>query len=458
MNGAEAIAKIMWARSIAVVGASSHPDKWGYKTLETIVNGGYSGRIYPINPKGGQILGLPMYRSIADVPGELDLVILVIPVEAVPEALRQAAGKGVKVVVVTTAGYREGGHHEREAELKRLAVELDLRVLGPNLQGFIYVPNQLSAMFWPYVRMLGPLGLISHSGSVSAALAEWAVDDGLGISGLVNMGNQMDLCDADVLRFYRQDENTRAVALYAEGIRGDGRAFIHAASELAHEKPFVVLKGGHSTVGQRSVASHTGALAGSHQIFAAACRQNGVLVADDLESLYNMGKALATMRPTLGRRVLVVTTSGGGATLAADEAERQGLEIPPLPSELVEDLRQLDLLFNATLSNPLDLVGVIADHFERSILAADRYDVADSYLIVFADPVPGSTEMVKRLWTSTKRNLAVAYFGGGVQEKTSRLELLAAGVPVFHSSERAVQGIAANVRATELRQRDASGE
>ena len=117
--------------------------------------------------------------------------------------------------------------------------------------------------------------------------------------------------------------------MYAEGIRGDGRAFIHAASELAHEKPFVVLKGGHSTVGQRSVASHTGALAGSHQIFAAACRQNGVLVADDLESLYNIGKALATMRPTLGRRVLVVTTSGGGATLAADEAERQGLEIPP---------------------------------------------------------------------------------------------------------------------------------
>jgi acyl-CoA synthetase (NDP forming) len=457
MNGAEAIAKIMWARSVAVVGASNHPDKWGYKTVETIVNGGYDGQLYPINPKGGQILGLPMYRSIADIPGELDLVILVIPVEAVPDAMRQAAAKGVKAVVVTTAGYREGGHHEREAELKRLADELGVRVLGPNLQGFIYAPNHFSAMFWPFVRLVGPLGLISHSGSVSAALAEWSVADGLGISGLVNMGNQMDLRDADVLRFYQQDENTRAVALYAEGIRGDGREFIRAASQLAREKPVVVLKGGHSSAGQRSVASHTGALAGSYQIFAAACRQNGILVANDLESLYNMGKAVATMRPTMGRRILIVTTSGGGATLAADEAERQGLEIPPLPAELVEDLRQLNLLFNATLSNPLDLAGVSADHFERSILAADRYDVADTYLMVFADPVPGSTEMVKRLWASTKRNLAVAYFGGGLQEKTSGFELLAAGIPVFHSSERAVQGIGAIVRATELRQRNAAG-
>jgi acyl-CoA synthetase (NDP forming) len=262
----------------------------------------------------------------------------------------------------------------------------------------------------------------------------------------------MDLSDADVLRFYCQDEATKAVALYVEGVR-NGRTFIEAASELASVKPVVALKGGHSAAGQRSVASHTGAMAGSHQVFTAACRQNGVLVANDLESLFNMGKALATMRPTLGRRILVVTSSGGGATLAVDEAERQGLEIPPLPAGLVQELGQLDLHFNATLSNPLDLAGVTAEHFERAILTADRFDLADHFLIVFADPVANSTETVERLWASTSRNLAVAYFGGGLVEKTSRLELQAAGIPVFRSPERAVQGIAANVRATELRKR-----
>lgn len=452
MQGEEAIATILKARSIAVVGASSHPEKWSYKTLESIVNGGYTGRIYPVNPKGGEILGLPVYRSLQEIPGEVELATLIIPVEAVTDALYQAAEKGVKTVVVTTAGYREGGHYEREVELKALAHELGLRILGPNLQGFIYTPNQLSAMFWPTVRMNGPLGIISHSGSVSAALAEWAVEDGVGISGLVNMGNQMDLCDADVLRFYCQDENTRAVALYAEGVR-DGRAFIQAASELARHKPLVVLKGGQSAAGQRSVASHTGSLAGSHRIFTSACRQYGVQTAGDLESLFNMGKALATMRLTPGKRILVITSSGGGATLAVDEAERQGLVIPPLPPELVQELRGLNLHFNANLSNPLDLAGVTIEHFERAVMAADRYDVADTYLLVFADPIPGSTEAVKRLWSKTGRNLAVAYFGGGEIERTSRLEMQAAGIPVFRSSERAVQGIGAAVRAGEDRGR-----
>jgi acyl-CoA synthetase (NDP forming) len=455
MEGDVAIATILSARSIAVVGASSNPEKWGFKTLESIVNGGYDGKIYPINPKGGQILGLPVYASITEVPGDLDLVTVIVSVEAVPDTLRQSAAKGVKTVVITTAGYREGGHAEREAALKQLAGELGLRVLGPNLQGFIYTPNQLSAMFWPTVRMIGPLGLISHSGSVSAALAEWAVDDGLGISGLVNMGNQMDLCDADVLRFFCNDEHTRAVAMYVEGVR-NGRAFIHAAAEAARRKPVVVLKGGHSAAGQRSVASHTGSLAGSHQVFSAACRQYGVLMADDLESLFNTGKALSVMRRPRGRRVMVVTSSGGGATLAVDEAEGQGLEIPGLPDELVQELRMLDLHFNVTLANPLDLAGVTAEHFEQTILKADQFDVADTYLIVFADPVIDSTETVKRLWASTNRNLVVAYFGGGATEKTSRLEMQRMGIPVFRSSERAMQGIAAMVHYAEYQQRSQS--
>jgi acyl-CoA synthetase (NDP forming) len=446
-----ALDQICNARSVAVVGASNDPGKFGYSLLDTLQRGGYDGEIYPINPKAERIQGLRAYASIRDVPGHLDLALVVIPAPQVPQVLCEAAEKGIQRAVIYSAGYRELGHPERETELKAIAQKHGLHFLGPNIQGIIYVPNKLSAMFWPAITTQGPLAVVTQSGSVTAGLVEWAVNDGLGISAAVNLGNQVDLCDSDVLEYLGQDRHTQAIALYLEGVK-DGRRFMDTVSRVAQNKPVVLLKAGRTDGGRRSAASHTGSLAGSDEAFTAACRQFGAVRADDMESLYDAAKALATIRDIRGRRVCIVSSSGGGNTLAADEADRQGLVIPPLPPACVEKLAEIGLPPNAHLTNPLDLGGVKAAHYEQAVILADQFDVADVYLLAFCDPVPGSTELTQRLASRIHAKVVATYFGGGEIEKVSRVEIQAAGIPVFPSPERAMRGIAAAVWAAERRQ------
>ena len=443
-HSVEALSQILNARSVAVVGASNNPGKWGYALLDTIRRSGYDGELYPINPKQNLVQGIPAYPSISNVPGPVELAVIVIPAPHVPGVLEEAAASGVKVAAILSAGFRESGRPDREAELEQVARECGLRILGPNIQGFSYLPNRLCAMFWPAMTTQGPLAVIAQSGSVTAALAEWAAEEGVGISAAVNLGNQVDLCESDLLEFFAQDAHTQAVALHVEAVK-DGRRFLDVARHVAPTKPVAVLKSGRTEGGRRSAVSHTGSLAGHDEVFGAACRQSGLVRTDDLQELYDAAKALATMREPQGNRLLVVSTSGGGATLAADEAERRGLALPPLPAPLIEELQRLDPPPNASLSNPLDLPSLSASLFERTITLADRYDVADTCLISFGDPVPGSAEAVQRLAGQIGANLAVAYFGGGEVERTSRVKLHRAGIPVYPTPGRAVRAIAATV-------------
>jgi acyl-CoA synthetase (NDP forming) len=446
-SASAALDHIFHARSVAVVGASSNPTKFGYMTLETLVRAGYDGAIYPVNPSVERHHGLRVYPSVADIPGEIDLAVVIVAAPDVPGILREAAAKGAKGAVILSAGFRESGFPEREAELAAASRETGLRFLGPNIQGINYVPNRLCAMFFPVITKQGPIAVISQSGTVTAALSEWAEDEGLGISAAVNLGNQVDMCEADVLDYFAQDDCTQAIALYLEGIK-DGARFLDAARRVTPVKPIVVLKAGRSETGRRSAASHTGSLAGNDGVFSGACRQFGLVRADDLESLYDASKALATLKPR-GPRLLVVSTSGGGNTLAVDEAERRGLALPPLPAPYAAKVRELKLPANASVANPLDLAGINASHFEQAIRQADENDVADVYLIVFGDPVQGSTDAVRRMSASIRGSLAVAYFGGGSIEKASRVEIQSAGVPVFPTPERAIRGIAAAVWASQ---------
>ena len=446
----QALDEIFKARSVAVVGASTDTSKFGGMTLKTLIGAGYDGKIYPINPRADSVQGLKAYPSIADVPGEIELAVIIVPAPFVKGVLQEAAAKGARGAVILSTGFRESGYPEREAEITSVAQELGLRFLGPNIQGINYVPNRLCAMIMPVITMLGPLAVISQSGSVTAALSEWAENEGLGISTAVNLGNQADLCESDVLAYLGQDEHTKAIAMYLEGVK-DGRRFLETASRIVQAKPVVVLKSGRSATGRRSAASHTASLAGRDEVFDAACRQFGLVRVDDLETLYDKAKALATMRPPRGNRLLVVSTSGGGNTLAADEAEAHGLVMPSLPPAYVEQLQTIGLPPNAGIANPLDLAGITAEHFVQAVLMADELDVADTYLISFGDPVVGSTEAVKRIADNITASLALAYFGGGELGRESSIEIQAAGIPVFATPERAIRGIAAAVWHSEQR-------
>jgi acetyltransferase len=434
------------ARSVALVGASNDPHKFGYMTLNSIIRGGYKGQIYPVNAKGGEIQGLRAYRSLSEIPGEVDLVVVLVPAHFVPEVLREAAQKEIPGAVVCSGGFREAGRIDLEEELKSISSRYGIRILGPNIAGINYLPNKLCSMFFPVITTRGPLAIVSQSGTVTNGISEWAAGEGLGISAAVNLGNQVDLCESDFLDFFAVDENTKAIAMYLEGIE-DGRRFLRALNRAASIKPVVVLKAGRTPEGQRSASSHTGSMATSHEVFSAACGQCGAIVANDLETLYDCAKALATMRPPKGNRILSISSSGGAGTLAADVINVQGLELPKLPPEFVEELKKLPLSALATLANPFDTgADLDVQHFEQIALLADKMDVAEIIFLNFGDPMVGATQMVKDLNSKITCSLAVGYFAGGEEERLGRVKIQEAGFPVFPAPERAMRGMAAAVQ------------
>jgi acyl-CoA synthetase (NDP forming) len=450
-DSVEALSSLLNARSLAVVGASNDQSKLGYALLDTIRRSGYEGGLYPVNRRAEQVQGIPAFPSISAVPDPIEAAVILIPAVHVAGVIREAAAKGVRAAAILSAGFRESGRPDLEEELGSVARENGVRLLGPNIQGFSYLPNRLCAMFWPAMTTQGPLAVVGQSGSVTAALAEWAAEEGLGISAALNLGNQIDLSESDVLEFLAEDGHSRAIALHLEGVK-DGRRFLKVAERVARAKPVVVLKTGRSSAGRESAASHTGSLSGRDEVFEGACQQAGLVRAEDLHGLYDTAKGLATMRQPRGNRLFVVSTSGGGGTLIADEAERRGLLLPPLPQALVEELKALDPPPNASLANPVDLPSFSAAMFEAAISLAHRHDVADIYLISFGDPVPGSAGAVRRLAKQIDASLGVAYFGGGEVERASRVDLHRAGIPVWPTPEQAVRSVAAAVwRAQRLK-------
>ncbi|HUT71085.1 MAG TPA: acetate--CoA ligase family protein [Desulfatiglandales bacterium] len=447
----EVLDRIFNAKSIAVVGASSDPTKFGYMTLDSIIRGGYEGRIYPVNPRGGEILGLRAYQSLGEVPERPELVVIIVPAQYVPNVTREAAEKGAQGAVILSAGFREAGRADLEAEIQSISQTYGIRLIGPNIQGINYLPNKLCAMFFPVITTKGPMAIITQSGSATAALSEWAAYEGLGISAAINLGNQVDLCESDYIDFFSADMHTKVIALYLEGIR-DGRQFLESAARAARQKPIAILKSGRTLTGQRAVSSHTGSLAGSHEVFSSACRQFGIISTNDIETLYDCAKALGTMREPRGNRLLSISSSGGMGTLAVDEAESLGLAVPSLPEEFVEELKGCDLSPLASLSNPLDLANISAEDFRKVALLADGFNIADIILLNFGDPVAGAPEMVEYLAGNIKASVAVSYLGGGEEEKVGRIKIQKGGVPVFPTPERAIRGIAAVVEYARYRE------
>ncbi|MEW5723226.1 MAG: acetate--CoA ligase family protein [Thermodesulfobacteriota bacterium] len=447
---AATIDRVLKARSVAIVGASSDSTKFGYTSLATLIKGGYEGRIYPVNPKGGRILGLEVLPSLEDIPGELDLAFIIVPARFVPDVVRQAGAKGAAAAMVASGGFREAGRPDLEKELCRVAHQAGMRLIGPNLSGISYLPNKMCAMFFPALTTLGPLAVISQSGSVTNGVAEWAEREKLGVSAVINLGNQADLGVSDYLDYFAKDEYTAAIALYIEGLT-DSRPFLDTLARVSRIKPVVVLKSGRSSAGQRSAASHTGSLAGQSQVFAAACRQCGALMAEGVEDLYDLAKGLALIRPPRGRRVVSISTSGGAGTLAGDVTDLLGLEMPLLPEPLQAELARSGLSPLAGLDNPVDLVSVAAQDFDRAARIIEQAGVADVLLMNFADPVAGAVDLVKDLNRDLRANLVVSYFAGGEEEGQARPEFHRAGFAVYPAPERAMRGIWAAAESSRLR-------
>lgn len=447
----KSIEKLFTARSIAIVGASTNPEKLGYQILSNLLQGGYAGSVFPVNPRAGELLGEKVYASIPDIPDNIDLAVMVIPADFVPQGLREANEKGCRSAIIISGGFREAGRADLESELLDIVKSTGLRIVGPNCQGINFLANQ-QCTSWPLVSASGPLAVISQSGTVAATMAGWAVDEGFGISATVSLGNQIDVCESDVLEFFDKDQSTNSIAMYLEGAR-DGRRFLNVAEKVSSQKPIALLKSGMTPGGQRAAASHTRSMAGSDRIFDAACRQFGIRRVYSLESLYDAAKGMGTLTGITGKRLFIITSSGGSGIIAVDEAERNGIEVPPLPPQVVKMLRQTQISPNATFSNPLDLTVAPASHYREALEIISSQEIVDLYLVIFGDPIPGATEVVSELVQKVGKCVAVAYLGGGDVEKEERARMHSAGIPVFPTPERAIEGIKSALWMREMQKR-----
>lgn len=439
--------KMFYPESVAVIGASADPRKLGHTVLKNIVDGGFKGRIYPINPKGGEILGLKAYRSILDVPDEVDLAVIIVPAKFVPGVMEDLGKKGVKAAVIITGGFREAGNEELEERVLEVARKYGIRVVGPNCQGINNTHHQLCAS-WPLITTKGRIAIASQSGTVAAALADWSQHDGVGFSTFVSLGNKSDVDEVDIIEFFSEDENTTAIALYIEGVR-DGRRFMDAARNC--RKPVVVLKPGVTERGAKAVESHTKSMAGRDAVFEAACKQSGIVRAENLEELYDFAKAFAYLRPFRGDRVLIVTSSGGSGILAIDVLERNGLRVFEADERLKAKLREL-VPAHAILDNPIDLTGDATAGMYLEVVKA-AFDYADAFLLIFGDPIEGAANTVMEVVKMADRagkSVVVAFLGGAEVEREEVARMHRHGIPVFPTPERAARVLTALKRWGEV--------
>lgn len=363
--------------AVAVIGASANPEKLGYSVLENLVEGGYIevGKVYPINLSADEILGLKAYPSVLDVPGDIDLAVIVIPYPYVPDALQECGRKGIPAAIVISAGFREAGKEglERELELIDIAREYGIRLVGPNCLGVIDTFTPLNASFAAGTPPKGPMGFMSQSGALGTAVLDIALAGRLGLSKFVSLGNKADVNEIDLLEAWQDDPHTSVILMYSEGM-ANGQEFVEVARGVTKKKPVVAIKSGVTQSGSRAVSSHTGSLAGSEQAYVAAFNQAGVLRAESMQNLFDIALAVGYQPMLKGNNIAIVTNAGGPGILATDALERAGLNLTRLDVETIHKLEEY-LPDAASAANPVDVLGDAM---------ADRYRFALEHVV--ADP------------------------------------------------------------------------
>ena len=323
-------------RSIAVIGASNTPGKWGYIYTRNLRDSGYEGKIYPVNPKETQVLGFPAYARLQDIPAAVDLALILLQPPLVQAAVQECLHKPAGAIVVITAGFGELGEEGRRMQeaFAAPARKAGVPLIGPNCMGLVNVHAQLNAQLFYLRPRPGKISILSQSGNLGGNLIRKGMSDQIGFAKFVSSGNEAATTGEELLEYFAEDPETEVLLVYVEGVK-DGLRFLELARKVTAKKPVVLLKGGYTEAGGRACASHTGAMAGAREVFEAVCRQAGVLRVDDVDDLYYAGAALAANPLPPGDRIGIVTEGGGLGVIAADAGAAQGLSVPALPAEMI---------------------------------------------------------------------------------------------------------------------------
>ena len=449
---------ILAPSGIAVVGASADPTKRGYKAMVGLINGGYQGHIYPINPKADHILGVQAWPSLTEMPGCPELALLCTPAATVPALIAECGRRGVKGAVILASGFGETGEEGAalEAQMMEIARAHGVRIIGPNTSGMFNLHHQINLLALDNVKP-GDIGIVSQSGNMLLSLALEAQHNGqVGFSTYVGPGNQSDIGFNDYLRYLGEDEHTRVATLYVEGFR-DGQQFLKVARDVTAMKPVVVYKSGATEQGQKAASSHTGALAGSYQMTVDLLRQAGVSVVQYSDEILPVAEGLGRLQKAPGKRVAVISDGGGQATIAADRLSEAGLTLAELSDATRSALREV-LLPQASTLNPVDVAGssdanpsllarcielVMADEGVDSVFLVGMFG---GYSLRFAESLMGDemcgAERMVELAQASEKPLVIYSLYVPIKPPALR-RLHEAGLPVYSSIEHAVRVLAA---------------
>ncbi|MDP3692937.1 acetate--CoA ligase family protein [Bradyrhizobium sp.] len=347
--------RIMKPKAVAVIGASAESGKIGNSVMKNLINGGYMGEIYPIHPKADEIMGKKVYKSIKDVPGEVDIAVFAIPANFVAAALTECGEKKVVGAILIPSGYAETGNIAGQEEIQAIGQKYGIRLMGPNIYGFYYTHANLCATFCTAYDVKGSAALSSQSGGIGMAIIGFSRSAKMGVSAIVGLGNKSDIDEDDLLTFFEQDDNTQIIAQHCEDLK-DGRSFAEVAKRVSKKKPIVVLKAGRTSAGAKAASSHTGALAGNDKIYEDVFNQSGVIRARSLRDMLEFARGIPVLPTPKGENVVIITGAGGSGVLLSDACIDNKLSLMTIPPDLDAAFRKFIPPFGAA-GNPIDITG-----------------------------------------------------------------------------------------------------
>ena len=404
---------------IALVGASATPFKWGSIIPLNILKGNYQGKVFPVNPGLETILGHKCHPSVEDIPGPVDVALVFTPAPTVPGIVEQCGKKGIPFLVIVTADFSETGPEGAalEDQVIKMAQKYGLRLVGPNSMGIFSSQTDLHALMPPTMPMKGRAAMFSQSGNVGVQMLAWGIDEGVGFDKFVSSGNEADLNSADYLAYFGEDENTRVILAYMEGI-APGLDLYPVAKAASLKKPVLLFKGGRTRAGGKAAASHSGAIAGSNRVFNSAMRQAGVIQIQTSQAMMDSAKAFSNLPLPRGKRVAILTRGGGWGVITSDACEECGLSIPPLPEELIKKIDK-HLPSYWSRGNPVDMVATIShDPFLECLEILTEWEGIDAVIALgavratikfpFSDKVTGPPEVLDGIETALQFRKAMA--------------------------------------------------
>lgn len=445
--------------SVAIIGASAVPGKVGHSVLANMVQAGFAGKIYPVNPKGGEMFGLQAVANIADLPDGLDMAVICIPPKFVVGSLEELAAKKIKSAVVITAGFKEVGREGYYLEQKLVAIarEHGIALLGPNCLGLMSTGAKVNASFAADQPNPGNIAFFSQSGALCVAILDWAMGENIGFSKFVSLGNKAVIDESHMLDYLKDDAETKVILGYMEGVE-DGASFMRAAEAVTAVKPVILIKSGTTAAGAKAASSHTGAIAGSDQAYQAAFHQAGIIRVRDVASLFNLALAFSNQPLPKGPNLAIVTNSGGPGILAADAAEKSKLIMGSLSSTTVNELLALLPPF-AAVYNPVDIIGdADAARYRKTLEVVVKDPMVHAILVLLSPTasaeIPETAQAIVDV-AKTCDKPVFACFMGRKRVKAGEEILTQAGIPCYGFPEPAIAAIETMYQFSQWQERPA---